>query len=417
MKYKSINRKDLNPGYPGTQSSQRYVHQCSGFASFAWIYPPKLYLTLVSSAKQAAWRALRPLRFKESILAAILFLQALLMQGQPAGYYDSAAGLTGTALQQALHDIIDNHTVSTYADLWTHFQNTDKRSDGKVWDMYSDIPSGTPVYSYIFITDQCGSAGYNSEGDCYNREHSFPKSWFGGDVEPMYTDLFHLYPTDGYVNNKRDNYPFGTTSAPGWTSTNGSKLGNCSYPGYTGTVFEPINAYKGDFARTYFYMAVRYYGEDGTWPGNDMVTGSQLKPWALKMLMEWDQADPVSQKETDRNNAVYLIQGNRNPFIDNTSYVNLIWGSQNDVGDIAAETSSARIWPNPASTTATIELPDGFSFSYRLKVMNVSGKVIMDRTVSGKPVTLDVGGFGTGYYIITASDSKRILSSPLVVSH
>ncbi len=135
----------------------------------------------------------------------------------------------------------------------------------------------------------------------------------------MYSDLFHLYPTDGWVNNKRENYPFGTTASPSWTSTNGSKLGACSYTGYSGTVFEPINAYKGDFARSYFYMAVRYYGEDSAWPGSDMVTGSQPKAWALKMLMEWDMSDPVSQKERDRNNVVYTIQGNRNPFIDNTS--------------------------------------------------------------------------------------------------
>lgn len=349
-------------------------------------------------------------------MAVYFLLFADVVRSQPAGYYDTAAGLTGTQLQQALHDIIDNHTVSTYTDLWTHFQSTDKRSDGKVWDMYSDIPSGTPVYSYIFVTNQCGN--YDSEGDCYNREHSFPKSWFGdNETIPAYTDLFHLYPTDGYVNNRRGNYPYGTTSAATWTSTNGSRLGTCSYPGYTGTVFEPVNAYKGDFARTYFYMAVRYYGEDDLWPGSEMVTGSQLKPWALKMLMEWDQADPVSQKETDRNNAVYLIQGNRNPFIDNTSYVNLIWGSQNNIGDADAEAAAARVWPNPAATTATIELPDRFSSGYRLKVLNVSGKVIMDRTVSGKPVTLDVGGFETGYYIIIASEGRMIMSLTLVVSH
>ncbi len=282
--------------------------------------------------------------------SVFFLLFTIILRSQPAGYYDSAAGLTGTALQQALHDIIDNHTSVTYNDLWTHFQSTDKKSDGTVWDMYSDIPSGTPLYTYIFITDQCGN--YDSEADCYNREHSFPKSWFGGEVTPMYTDLFHLYPTDGYVNNKRDNYPFGTTATPAWTSSNGSKLGTCSYTGYSGTVFEPINAYKGDFARSFFYMAVRYYGEDAAWPGSDMVTGSQPKAWALRMLMEWNQSDPVSQKERDRNNAVYAIQGNRNPFIDNTSYVDLIWGSQNGLKDVGAYKEMISVWPNPASVTS-----------------------------------------------------------------
>jgi endonuclease I len=338
-----------------------------------------------------------------SLLQSYVFLT-----GQPADYYDSASGLTGTALQQALHNIIDDHTPVSYADLWTHFQSTDKKSDGSVWDMYSD-------YNYIFMTNQCGN--YDSEGDCYNREHSFPKSWFGGEVIPMYTDLFHLYPTDGYVNGQRGDYPFGTTASPDWTSTNGSKVGPCSYTGYTGTVFEPISAYKGDFARSYFYMAVRYYGEDTGWPGSVMVTGAQLKTWALKMLMEWDISDPVSQKEKDRNEAVYLIQGNRNPFIDNTSYVDLIWGSQNGVEDVSLQAAMIRIWPNPAGVTATIELSDQFPDTYDIKIVNASGNVIMAKRVTGKPVSIDVTAFDTGYYIIMISGSNKVLAAPLIVSH
>jgi endonuclease I len=76
----------------------------------------------------------------------------------------------------------------------------------------------------------------------------------------MNSDLFQIYPTDGYVNQKRGNYPYGETNNASWISTNGSKLGACSVSGYNGTIFEPINEYKGDIARTYFYMATRYYG-------------------------------------------------------------------------------------------------------------------------------------------------------------
>ena len=352
---------------------------------------------------------------KYYLLYSLLLLQFTSISAQPAGYYDPAAGLTGTALQQALHDIIDNHTVVTYDDLWTHFQITDKRSDGKVWDMYSDIPSGTPAYLYTFVTNQCGN--YNSEGDCYNREHSFPKSWFGGDISPMYTDLFHLYPTDGWVNGKRGNLPFGITSSATWTSTNGSKLGNCSYTGYSYEIFEPINAYKGDFARSYFYMAVRYYGEDSGWPGSDMVTGSQPKAWALKMLMEWDVADPVSPKETNRNNAVYAIQGNRNPFIDNTSYASLIWGSTIGIEDKSAEEGSVKVWPNPAVETATIELYGDLSYNFRIRIMNISGKVMMDKSASGNSISVDVTAYDTGYYIIIITGNGRVLSVPLIVAH
>ena len=266
-------------------------------------------------------------------LIALIFLVNFNLYSQaPTGYYNSANGLTGTPLQQALHNIIKaNHDVVSYDGLWTRFDNTDlKPSTNLIWDMYTDIPGGTTIYNFTYSTDQCGE--YTNEGDCYNREHSFPQVWFNGS-SPMYSDLFHLYPTDGKVNGIRSNYPFGEVGSASITTSNGSKLGSCSYPGYSGTVFEPIDAYKGDFARTYFYMATRYYTEDSDWATyldttlSGSVIGSQLKNWALKMMLEWNAADPVSQKEIDRNNSVYAIQFNRNPFIDNAEYANLIWGT------------------------------------------------------------------------------------------
>ncbi|MEI6900091.1 MAG: endonuclease, partial [Bacteroidota bacterium] len=172
-------------------------------------------------------------RYRPGIFAAILLFITIGSIGQiPPGYYDPANGKTGTALQAALHNIIKGHTVVTYAALWTWFQSTDKKANGTVWDTYSDVPGGTPPYVYQFGSDQCGN--YSSEGDCYNREHSWPKSWFGGDIEPMYTDIFHLYPTDGYVNGRRSDYPYGEVTTATWTSLNGSKLGNCTWPGYSG---------------------------------------------------------------------------------------------------------------------------------------------------------------------------------------
>ncbi len=255
----------------------------------------------------------------------------------PDGYYNDASGLNGPALQQALHDIIDGHTVVSYSSLWTHYRTTDVKPNGKVWDMYSDIPDGTPPYEFTFVSDQCGN--YAAEGDCYNREHSWPKSWFG-DVAPMNTDIFHVVPSDGYVNGQRGNYPYGEVSSPTWTSQNGSKKGPNTYPGYSGTVFEPIDAYKGDFARAYFYMSTRYLNEDSSWLGSPMVNGAQLQEWALDMMMEWASADPVSQKEIDRNDDIYGIQHNRNPFVDHQEYADLIWGEQSLIpvapGDLEA---------------------------------------------------------------------------------
>ncbi len=331
----------------------------------------------------------------------------------PAGYYDNASGLTGPALQAALHDIIDGHYARTYTELWTDFQTTDVKPNGKVWDMYSDIPGQTPPYEYTFVTNQCGN--YSGEGSCYNREHSWPKSWFN-EGDPMYTDLFHLVPTDGYVNGRRSNYPYGEVSSPSWTSLNGSKLGPNTYPGYSGTAFEPIDAYKGDFARNYFYMSTRYLNEDGGWDTNDMVSGSQLLEWAQNMLMEWHEADPVSNKELDRNDAVYRIQGNRNPYIDNPEYVALVWGGATlglpeptdlQVNNIT-ETSVDFSWTDNATTE------DGYKIYLNGSRIAVLGANTEAHPVSGlEPGTryvLSVAAFTTDEETVMTSIAVTTLS-------
>ena len=261
------------------------------------------------------------MKYIVSLFILILAAFQLSFSQVPSGYYDSAEGLTGESLRTALRNIIDNHNQQSYSSLWTHFQSTDKKSNGKVWDMYSLRADGTSSYEYTFVTDQCGN--YSGEGSCYNREHSFPKSWFNDDY-PAYSDLFHLYPTDGYTNGKRNNFPYGEVSNASWTSTNGSKRGSCSYPGYSGTVFEPIDEFKGDFARTYFYMLTRYQTDISSW-SSAMLSGNNFSSWAENLLIEWHQEDPVSQKEIDRNNAVYEIQGNRNPYIDNPEWAIAVW--------------------------------------------------------------------------------------------
>lgn len=241
--------------------------------------------------------------------------------GIPTDYYNGIDGLSESKLKTVLYGIIKDHDSKSYSSLWTHMKDTDKKEDGKVWDMYSDGAS----YSYAFGTNQCGN--YTGESSCYNREHSFPKSWFNN-ASPMSTDLFHLYPTDGYVNGKRSNYPFGEIDSPTWTSENGSKVGPCAYPGYTGIVFEPIDQYKGDFARTYFYMATRYENVISGW-SSAALDGTDYpcyEEWCLNMLIDWHHNDPVSDKEIARNDAVYQIQNNRNPFIDHPEFVALIWG-------------------------------------------------------------------------------------------
>ncbi|MCK4642381.1 endonuclease [bacterium] len=260
------------------------------------------------------------------IFLAFFTFSQLLFAAIPAGYYDTATG-TGATLKTNLHYIIDGHSSQSYDSLYVAYQTTDNTGANTVWDMYSAVPGGTPAYTYTHGSNQCGS--YNSEADCYNREHSIPSSWFGSS-SPMYTDLFMVYPTDGYVNGRRSNYPFGETSSPTWTSTNGSKVGSCSYAGYSGPIFEPIDEYKGDFARTYFYTVTRYEDRITSWDTTDTSFNGTSYPgfqaWAYDMFLEWHNADPVSQKEINRNDAVYAIQGNRNPYIDHPEWVCDVWG-------------------------------------------------------------------------------------------
>lgn len=263
-----------------------------------------------------------------SLIALLAAVVQLFAQGPNSSgtYYATADGKKGASLKTALCGIISDHTTLSYKALWECYKTTDVRSDGYIWDMYSNATSYVPG----------GSAqghNYSKEGDSYNREHSFPKSWFD-DASPMYTDLMHIVPTDGYVNGRRSNYPFGETDSPTYESANSfSKLGPSSISGYTGTVFEPADEYKGDFARIYFYMATCYEDKIASWK-SDMLDGTAYPAyaeWALQMLLRWAADDPVSQKEVDRNNAVYSLQGNRNPFVDYPGLEQLVWGDKQDV--------------------------------------------------------------------------------------
>ncbi len=246
----------------------------------------------------------------------------------PNGYYDGTQGLEGETLREELRSIITSgHSQNDYDDLFYYYESTDNKGSNKVWDMYSMDANGNASYYFYFNNGQeCGN--YSQEGDCYNREHSVPKSWYGSG-QPMYADLFIVVPTDGYVNGQRGNLPYGETNSPSWTSTNGSKKGSCSYPGYSGNIFEPIDDYKGDFARAYFYVATRYKNQISGWSGANF-SGNNLSDWTINMLLEWDDIDPVSQKEIDRNNAVYDIQGNRNPYIDHPEFVECVFAGECD---------------------------------------------------------------------------------------
>ncbi len=243
---------------------------------------------------------------------------------ESSGYYQGVDWNTsGAELKTSLHSIISKNAKAIgYDALWNAYESSDVKEDGTIWDMYSNE-------SFDPRNDRAGN--YKKEGDCYNREHTIPQSsWKGtGGSGSMKCDLFHVVPTDGYVNNIRSSYPHGNVSNATYTSKNGSKLGTGDNNGYNGTVFEVIDEYKGDFARSYFYFVTRYqnYIPSVNYAAFAKNTYPSLSSWALKTYLAWNDLDPVSEKEIKRNEAVYKIQNNRNPFIDHPEAVDKIWGS------------------------------------------------------------------------------------------
>jgi endonuclease I len=344
----------------------------------------------------------------------------------PTGYYDSAQGLTGLTLKTALYNIIKGHTSVSYANLYACYVTTDNLPTNKVWDMYSIKADGTANYWFTNSansSDQCGS--YSAEGDCYNREHTTPSSWFN-DATPMYTDLFNVYPTDGYVNNRRSNYPHADVSSASWTSSNGSQLGSCGDAGYTGTVFEPIDSFKGDFARNYLYMATRYENVVAGWPANSTECaavyagngGLVFKPWYVTVLLAWCTLDTVSQKEVDRNNAVYAIQHNRNPYIDHPEWVYSIWGPTAGTENIEALKDFINVYPVPATENVSISCGIPSVHFTTVSLYSFEGKLIYENNCSkgtGDITNIDVSDFSSGLYFIKLNSDMGVVTKQLVI--
>ena len=259
--------------------------------------------------------------------------------GEPPGYYNLATGKTCAPLKTALKTITTNMSAKSYGALLTQYTKTDVKpnengSGLQIWDVYSDNPTGLDPYSFT-PGNTCGN--YSNEGDCYNREHSFPQNWFGGgtSVGPG-TDYHHVFPTDGKVNGARSNYIYGEVATATFTSLNGSKLGNSAIAGFTTKVFEPLDSFKGDLARAFLYMVTRYEDNIPSWA---VISGSNgadaLSPNTfpsvdiayLQVMLRWHHLDPVSAKELTRNNGAYVFQNNRNPYVDHPEFVDFVWNN------------------------------------------------------------------------------------------
>lgn len=278
-------------------------------------------------------------------------------------YYNSVNGKSGTALREALTTLTYTKHTTDLGYNWT-FDGIDI-VNGEILDIYSTCS---------WTLSQQGK-NYSNICDGYNREHVVPQSLFH-EAAPQKSDRHHLFLADGLVNNLRSSYPFGetnvTTAFSGYSNGDKAlgKLGTAS-SGYSGTVYEPADEYKGDIARAVLYMAVRYATSDvcrkyggsaNSYPvtawSNAMFSGNLstnygLSNNAIAVFLKWHRADPVSAKEVARNNGVEKKQGNRNPFIDLPDLVEYLWG--NHAGE-AVDLSSLSIATGGGSVPTTYEV-------------------------------------------------------------
>lgn len=361
------------------------------------------------------------------IFTLLLLLSAVGFAQIPAGYYSSASGLTGYPLKSELRNIIENgHTDQGYSALLNLYNTSDNDTyypnqgesindqSTTILDMYSENPTGTDPYNFTF-TDRCGNVSSN-EGFCYNREHIFPQGRFNR-RNPMRTDAHHVIPTDGQINGRRSSFPFGVVSNPTFTSLNGSKVGPNTTAGFSNTVFEPIDEFKGDIARMLLYFATRYENQynDSSWDSHtalndprDGTQGQYYEQWYVDLLLSWHNADPVSQKEIDRNNDIYVYQGNRNPYIDNPQFVNMIWTTTASNEDVIL--SNISIYPNPSSTGTFFIEDAGISID-NLSIYDISGRQLNTQ--------LDNNQFkinSTGIFIVRLSNGDQSRSFKVIVN-
>jgi endonuclease I len=348
----------------------------------------------------------------------------------PTGYYNTATG-TGYTLKTQLYNIIKDHNDQGYNSMDNFFLTGDLdniyENDGSILDVYSENPTGTDPYNYSpnVPSDACGN--YSGEGDCYNKEHVIPQSIFS-QANPMRGDAHHLLPTDGRVNGFRSNYPYGIVgtnlvSQNGITNPtmNGSKLGNNINTGiaagYTGTVFEPINEFKGDIARIYFYFVTRYENLISAWSSYPMFDGSSNKvidsPF-LDILYQWHLSDPVSTKEINRNNAIYAYQNNRNPFVDHPEYVYQIWGAVLS-SDNFSKLDKISVYPNPTNDNK-INIETDITLT-EIQLININGQIIKDvlnPTFNNNQYSLD--NLSQGFYLLRLSSENQSIVKKIIVN-
>jgi len=315
---------------------------------------------------------------RKQLLYICIFFSLGLSAGENCRY-QSVEGKYGTGLLNGLNALIATHTTLSYDDVRADKAKVDIVNN-KVVDMYSSCTFSSFNY--------CRNSSEYDACDCYNREHVLPKSWWGHDSnnpEPMYTDLFNVIPVDYEANTNRSAWIYDEVSGtPSWT--NGvSKLGQSKMFSQETSAFEPSDEYKGDVARIYFYMITCYKDKDFSAKGKGFryfnSGTATLKTNPLNLLLKWHRNDPVSERERNRNEAVAKKQGNRNPFVDDPSLVEHIWGNKKTTAYKCSSTDMEEIATPLLTTHYTKLLIDG-----RLYLLHEG----MIYTPQGQPVTTNL---------------------------
>lgn len=257
-----------------------------------------------------------------AIFASVLPALSSLAQ-IPDGYYNSLKGKKGAELKTAVYNIVKSAKVLSYGKgengTWGGFWLTDRNTEGYYIDRYSAE------------SEWVKSTTKGTAGSGMNIEHSFPKSWWGGSKNQAYQDLYNLMPCQDKINSTKSNYPMGTVvsgdKGNGWTKV-GKGSDNNLY-------WEPADTWKGDFARGYMYMATTY--QNFSWSGNSALqilkqgTYPTLQQWAYTLFIKWARNDKPDALEIKRNEEVYKIQGNRNPYVDFPNLMEYVWGDSTNI--------------------------------------------------------------------------------------
>ena len=322
-----------------------------------------------------------------------------------AQYASSLNGLKKEQLKAALHKLMDKKNVLPYGGggkgTWWGFWYTDRNPQtNECYNRYSDK-------KFFFESTNTGRAIGGM-----NIEHSFPKSWWGGHKNDAWCDLYNLYPSDSKANSSKSNYVMGVVVNVKENAGEGyDKVGTGYADGKLVNMWEPGDRFKGEFSRSYMYMATTYQNLSFVSEGaKQLQTGAYptLKKWSSDLFRQWSKNDRVDEMEIKRNEAVYKIQNNRNLFIDYPNLAEYVWGDSMDVEfnpyrSITTASDDARytgmIAPeDPVTPDNPVVTPQGGTF-VKTTTAPVAGKryVLVANTGSNFVIASTLKGKNYGY--------------------